>query len=392
MANYTYRFRLYPTKEQIGFLNQETGNCRFVYNTLLSIAIKEYQDKKTPFNYYKIKKLLPLLKEQHPFLKLSNSQSLQESVKSLDKAFKNLFQKRSSFPRFKKRKSTNAVSIPQFFKIEEDKLYIPKLKTPIKIRLHRKIEGKIRSITIVKKPSGRFYINVLVEKEIQRLPKQDKAIAIDMGIEHFATLSTGEKIDNKRYLVKAEKRLKRLSRQLSKKEKRSNNFHKLSIRISKLYERVVNKRDNFLHKLSKGIIDDVIILEDLNIKGMHKSKYLSKSISDVSWGRFINFLEYKSKWYGREIVKINRYFPSSKTCSRCGYINKELTLSERGWVCPICHTIHDRDINAAINLLRVGLEQSEFTPVEYALVDDRSESYLKSHRMMKQEALHLNEG
>jgi len=223
-----------------------------------------------------------------------------------------------------------------------------------------------------------------VDREIKPLPPTDKVVAIDMGLTHFATLSTGEKIENPRYLERTLRRIKRLQRKLSRKVKGSKNYQKLAKRLAKLYEKVKNQRDDFLHKLSKKLIGDnqAVIVEDLGVKELLEKGNLSRQIADASWRRFISFLEYKANWYGRILIKVNRYFPSSKLCSVCGYKKEDLKLSDRKWKCPKCGTLHDRDINAAINLLKeglkqlkkmgsptlraVGLGQPELTPVERA--------------------------
>ncbi|NPA11000.1 MAG: IS200/IS605 family element transposase accessory protein TnpB [Epsilonproteobacteria bacterium] len=377
--NYVYRFRLYPTKEQEQFLKQEAGNIRFVYNYFLSLAKREYETNNKKWNYYEYKKLLPKLKKEFEFLKLSNSQSLQESLKNLDKAFKNFFKGLSDFPKFKKKKKTNSISIPQHFRIEDNKLKIPKLKTYIKFKKHRKIEGEIKSISITITPSGKYYLNVLTNRNITPLPKTDKVIAIDMGLTDFIVTSDNQAIKNPKHFKKLERRLKLWQRRLSRKEKGSNNFKKWAKRVAKLHEKITNAKNDFLHKLSKRLIDEnqVIIVENLNIKGLIKNKKLSKHIHQASWYKFINMLEYKAKFYGRELIKVNTFYPSSKLCSVCGYKNKELKLSDRIWTCPVCKTIHNRDYNATINLLKeglkqVGLERPELMPVEVALTAERS--------------------
>ena len=390
---YVYRFRLYPKKEQIEFLNRQIGHCRFVYNKLLEIAKKDYEAGGKKWNYYEYKKLLPKLKEEFPFLKEANSQSLQEAVRWLDRAFKNFFKGLAKFPKFKSKKRTNSVSIPQHFRIERDKIKIPKLRTPIKFKKHREIEGKIKSVSITKLPSGKFYLNILVDREIEPLPKTDRVVAIDVGLTHFCTLSTGEKIENPRNLLKTEEKLKKLQRKLSRKVKGSNKYLELQRKVAKLHEKVINQRNDFLHKLSKKIIGDnqVVIVEDLNVKGLLKNSNLAKHITDASWRRFISYLEYKAKLYGRKLIKVSPFYPSSKLCSKCGYKNENLKLSDRKWKCPNCGEEHDRDYNATLNLLKeglkilkgsltlraVGLEQPELTPVEsaVALVEAGSSSF-----------------
>jgi putative transposase len=380
---------------------------------MLSKSKENYQ-KSIKWNLYEYKKLLPELKEQYPFLKEVNSQSLQQAVVNLNKAFKNFFAKKSDFPTFKKKKNGGAIYIPQHFRIEQDKLYIPKLNTPIKTRMHRPLKGDVKSITIRNTPSGKYYASILVDKEIKQLKTCNSAVAIDVGIKSFATMAktsltdlqiSHEKFDNLKLLRKTEKRLKRLQKQLSSKQykttkldntKASNNYKKCVLKVAKQSEKVANKRRDFLHKLSKTIIDEnqVIVVEDLNIKGMLKNHHLAKSISDSGWDLFKNMLKYKAKWYGRTLIEIDRFFPSSKTCHVCGYKNTQLTLSDRYWICPQCHTYHDRDCNASDMLLYEGLriagfsnllgqELSELTPVEIGSVDDRSQKLSKKHPIVE---------
>jgi len=372
--NYVYRFRLYPTKNQEKFLKQEAGNIRFVYNYFLSLAKEKYEKEKIKWNFYEYKKLLPKLKKEFEFLKLSNSQSLQESLKNLDKAFKNFFKGLSDFPKFKKKKRINSISIPQHFEIKNNQIKVPKLKTLIKFKKHREIKGEIKSISITITPSGKYYLNVLTDRKIEALAKRNKVIAIDMGLTDFIVTSDNQAIKNPKHFKKLERRLKLWQRRLSRKEKGSNNFKKWAKKVAKLHEKINNAKNDFLHKLSKKLIDEnqVIIIEKLNIKGLIKNKKLSKYIHQASWYKFINMLEYKAKFYGRELIKVDTFFPSSKLCSVCGYKNKELKLSDRVWICPVCNTKHNRDYNATLNLLKeglkqVGMERSEFMPVEVAL-------------------------
>ncbi|MHB1665263.1 MAG: RNA-guided endonuclease TnpB family protein [bacterium] len=398
IKNYTYKFRIYPNKEQIAFLDEQIGYNRFVYNFFLERTINLFKVYNIKFNYYESKKVIPLLKKGFPFLMQANSQSLQATLKCLDSAFRNFFQKRAKFPNFKKKIHTNSIAIPQHFTINNNLLYIPKLKTPLKVKLHRNISETVKSITITRNPSGKYYINMLVEKDFVLLPKNNKVSGIDLGIKDFAAITTGTsitdkesiKVDNPKYLIKAQNRLKTLSRQFAKMTKGSKNKSKFRSKLSILHEKVANQRKDFLHKLSSRVVSDsqAIVLEDLNIKGMVKNRHLSKAVSDVSWGMFANRLNYKSDWYGRDIVKVNRFYPSSKTCSNCGYINQGLKLSDREWTCPICHTEHDRDINASINLflegLKIGRVSPELTPEEYAPADTHNIGY--SRHTLKQEA------
>jgi len=366
--NYSYRFRLDPGKDIKVFLNKLIGSSRFLYNKLLEIAKEEKL-----YNYYELKKRIVTLKKEYPFLKEANSQSLQNSCLNLKRAFDNFFNKRARFPNFKSKNKKNSISIPQFFKIEKNKLYIPKLKTPITIILHRKILGSIKSISIIKTPSGKYYLNVLVEREINKLPSNKNAVALDMGLKTFAKLSNGEDIKNLRFYKKSEKKTKKCMKKLSKKEKGSNNRRKAIRKVAKLHEKIKNRRDDFLHKESIKVIRDnqTIIMEDLKVKNMIRNKKLSKSIQDASWSTFKRMIKYKSLMYGREYIEIDTYYPSSKKCSICGYKNQALEMHTRKWICPICKTFHDRDYNATINQLKIGLEQSKLTPVDYAIAAEQ---------------------
>ena len=373
---YTYRFRIYPDKKQIAFLNMEIGNIRFVYNFFLERANRLYKTG-VKFNYYEFKKILPPLKKGFPFLKVSNSQSLQASLKNLDTAFKNYFQKRAGKPVFKKRYDYNSISIPQSFTYLGNRLYIPKMDTPLKLKVNRYkknlrvvITEEITSVSISKTKAGKYYANISVNKNIEPLPEAKSVSGIDLGLKDYAAITTGAekagkkafKIDNPKYLIKSSERLKKLNREFSKKKKGSKNKAKFrEKRLSVLQEKVSNQRMDFLHKLSSGVIYDsqVIALEDLNIKGMVKNKHLSKSIHDASWSKFIDMLTYKADWHGRDVFKVNRFYPSSKTCSNCGHVYKDLKLRDRQWTCPICGVLHDRDLNASDNLFLEGLTQLE---------------------------------
>jgi len=364
-TEYTYRFRLYPDKEQQHFLNIQFGHCRFVYNYFLALSKKEYEEKGIKWKYSLYQSMLPALKKEYPFLKQANSQSLQVSLQNLDTAYKNFFKGKAGFPKFKKKKSRQTVHIPQHFVIEQVSrkrgfLKIPKLRTPIPIKMHRNIEEEIRSISITKTPDGRYYLNVLTRKEIQSLKPTNKTAGIDVGIKEFAIIYDGENtyhIENPKYLQKSEKRLIKLQRQLSRKQKGSKNWEKARQKVAKQHQKIVNQRKDFLHKVSTAITKqyDCFVVESLNIKGMIQNQKLSKQMADVSWYEFMRMLEYKAKWYGKNIIKADRFYASSKICSVCGYKNDQLTLSIRKWQCPECGTHHDRDENASKNLYKIGV-------------------------------------
>ncbi|OQA12012.1 MAG: putative transposase [bacterium ADurb.Bin363] len=396
---YTYRFRLEVTEEERLFLSKQIGCCRFVYNYLLNKSIEEYKESKKPFNYYELKKELPLLKKEYEFLKEGNSQSLQEAVKNLKSAFCNFFEGRAKFPVFKKKKDSNSISIPQHFSIKCDRLSIPKLKSEIKIKLHREIEGSIKNISITKTGTYNYYVNILVEKEIEVKKQGGCMVGLDVGLTHFVTISTGEKIGHPKILNKSEKKLKKEKRRLSRKCKGSKNREKARYKVALVYEKIKNQRKDFLHKLSRRIVDEnqVIIVEDINVKGLLKNRHLSKSISDSGWGIFTVMLEYKSKLYGSIFHKVDTFYPSSKVCNNCKYKNKNLKLSDRIWVCPCCGSVLDRDLNASLNirdegfanLKALGYEFPEVMPVEDALPAESVYTESRRHHSEKQDAHQL---
>ena len=407
IKQYTYKFRLYPTKEQEAFLSEQIGYNRFVYNFFLERAVNLYKVYGVKFSYNESATRLPLLKKGFLFLRAANSQSLQATLKNLDAAFRNFFQHKAKFPNFKKKISSNSIAIPQHFVITDGTIFLPKLKSGIKVKFHRRVNETVKSITITRNSSSKYYVNMLVEKTFALLPITNNVSGIDVGIKSFATITSGTdavnavtvKVGNPKYLLKAQDMLKKLNRQFAKKTKGSKNKVKFRKRLSVLHEKVGNQRKDFLNKLSSKTVNDsqVIAIEDLNIKGMVKNRHLSKSISDAGWGMFLEFALYKADLYGRDVHKVNRFYPSSKTCSNCGHIKHDLKLSERFWVCPKCGTLHDRDENASNNLFIEGLKKVGrvspepsveiiplATPAEYAPAGIQSTGY--SRHTLKQEA------
>lgn len=365
IQHYTYNYRLYPTKEQSVLLDKHFGCTRFVFNYYLNKEQQHYLNNKEDIeakrvkgflSYYDNCKDLTNLKQTTLWLKEVNSQTLQATLKNLESAYRGFFQKRSKFPRFKSKKSRQAFCIPQHLSIENNRLYIPKFKEGIKINLHRDLVGKFITASIVKTKTNKYFVNITVELDIKELSKLNTDIGIDLGIKNFVITSNGEVFDNKHFLKKVESKLKFLQRQASKKVKGSNNRKKANLKVAELFEHITNCKKDYLHKVSTQLIreNQTIYIEDLNIKGMLSNHRLAKSIQELSWYEFIRMLEYKAKWYGRSIIKIDRFYPSSKTCNNCGYIKQDLTLKDRNWVCPKCHTEVDRDYNAALNILKQG--------------------------------------
>ena len=364
MSHKSYDFRLYPTKEQEVLLSKHFGHNRFVYNHFLRMRSDFYlqnknADKKS-LNYYDCANKLTELKKSEDtiWLKEVNSQTLQQTLRQLDKAYNSFFQNKSKFPRYKKKLTKNSFTVPQHIKIEDGKLYIPKFKDGIKINLHRELEGDICFITIKKMPTGKYFCSVTCEVDIKKLPKTNSEVGIDLGLKEYAILSDGTKYDNHRYFVKSQKKLVFQQRQLSKvKNKDSRTYKDRKLNVARVYEKISYQRKDALHKISTELIKnhDLICLEDLNVKGMTQNHKLAKHIQDASWSMFVSMLSYKAYWYGKEIVKIDRFFPSSKTCNECGWQKTDLKLSDREWVCEECGCVHDRDINASINILKQGL-------------------------------------
>ena len=358
VVNKAFKYRLYPTKEQEELLAKHFGCKRFVYNKFLGKRIEEYKNNKKSLNYYACAKELTKLKEEEIFSWLNevNSQMLQAALKDLDGAYGNFFKRHAQFPTFKSRNSRQSFKIPQFIKIENGKIFFPKFKEGIKLTVHRPY-GKICYATISKSTAGRYYVSLTCEVEVEEKKKLKKTVGIDLGLKDFLVTSDNLKISNPKFYRKNEKKIKFLSRKISKRKKDSNRRQDARIKLAKVHEFIKDSRSNFLHQLSSKLINEnqVICLEDLNVKGMTKNHQLAKSVHDVSWSEFVRQLEYKALWYGRQVVKIDRFFPSSKTCNHCGFVNQTLTLNDRTWICKGCGEHLDRDYNASLNILQQGL-------------------------------------
>ena len=367
----TYKFELLPNKEQKTLLDKHFGCVRYIYNHFLNERKEQYQADKKTDNYYGQAKTLTELKKQEDtiWLKEVNSQTLQFALRSLDTAYVNFFRGNVKFPRFKSRKNKNKFTVPQHTKVVDGRIYAPKFKSGIKVNIHREIKGEVGKFTISKTPTGKYFVSILTEQEYTPSKKTNKSIGIDLGLKDFAITSDGIKYKNNRYTKRYERQLKKAQQHLSRKQKGSNGFEKQKLKVAKIHEKITNTRQDVLHKVSNDIVSnyDVICLEDLNVKGMIKNRKLSKHIADASWGTFVRFVEYKADWNNKTVVKINRWYPSSKTCSVCGYINQDLNLSIREWTCKNGHKL-DRDLNASQNILKEGLkiygEELAITKVE----------------------------
>jgi putative transposase len=367
-----FKYRIYPNSSQSEELAKAFGCCRFLYNKALEHKKNIYESTKKSISYNDLATVfLKSLKEEFIWLKDAPSQALQQSLRHLDVAYQKFFKKQNKFPSFKSKYARQSFSLPQFVKVnfKDSTIILPKIGN-IKTVFHRTFEGNIKTCTISKTPTNKYYISILVEnnKELPTIITGDKNIGIDLGIKTFATFSNGEKIDNPKFLNKSLKKLKALQVSLSRKIKTSHNYRKLKYKIAILHEKICNKRDNFLHQISKDIINNnhVIIMEDLDIQSLleKSNTCMSRNIGDVSWSKFVTMLKYKALWNGRRFLQIGRYDPSSKKCSECGEIYSELKLEDRIWVCDKCGKEHDRDENAAINILKFGMEQAELKSSE----------------------------
>jgi len=321
-------------------------------------------------------------KEEFPFLKEVDSLALCNVQLQLEKAFKDHFRNRKQFklPKFKKKRdkqsyTTNNTHNSIRVDFEKGLLYLPKLREGISIELHRRFDGNIKSVTVSRTNDGKYFASILVETANPRnkvVEPKSRACGIDLGLEHFVTVTNDFgscKVEHPKYLLRGEERLRRLQRSFSKKQKGSKNSEKARLKLARQHAYISNARDDFLHKLSKAIIDEnqVVVVEDISVKGLLKTR-LAKSIADSGWSKFLTYLKYKAEWYGRTFIQVDRFFPSSKLCHRCGYKNEDLALHNRTRCCPACGETHDRDVNASINLYFVGLGRPEVKPVEQALV------------------------
>jgi putative transposase len=366
----SFKYRIYPNEEQRILLEKHFGCTRFVYNYFLDYKQTQYKTTGTSGTYNQLAKELVNLKEDsnYSWLKEVNSQSLQQSLKDMFTSYERFFKGLSKFPKFKKKGEKNSFRVPQYCRIDiiKNVIYIPRFtKKGIKIKYHRKHEGTIKSMTISKTASGQYYVSVLClipNTSITALSKTKKSIGIDLGIKDYIVCSDRSIYPSfpKESIEKLRRKQKKLQKHFSRKQKGSKNREKLRKKIARIHERIHNIKLDYLHKLSLKLLKnyDIIYVEDLNIKDLLMKSYhtLSRNISEMSWNTFMTILQYKALWNNKEIKKIGKYYPSSKLCSHCGYIKKDLKLHERSWICPNCNTNHDRDYNASTNIFNEGIK------------------------------------
>lgn len=369
LIDYTYKFRLYPTQDQEIKLAKHFGCVRWVYNHFLDRRVKFYLEAKEKdfakksLNYNDDAKDLTVIKKEYEWLNEVNSQSLQHALKHLESGFNRFYKKLAKFPKFKSRKHKKSFRIPQHVKVENGKLYIVKFREGIKLKLHRPIEGKVCNATITKNNAGQYFVCIGVQRHIKKLPKNKKSVGVDLGVKTLITCSDGKMFPNIKPYRTLEKKRRILAKALSRSIKGSKSREKARLKLARLDNRIRNIRQDCLHKISHQIISEnqTIVMEDLNVSGMMKNRKLSKSIWDCSLYELVRQIKYKCNWYGREFLQVSRWFPSSKTCGNCGYINDTLTLNDREWTCPRCNKLLDRDKNAAENILRQGMNQENRT-------------------------------
>lgn len=362
-----YEYRIYPNKTQRKLLAKTFGCCRYVYNHFLKRRIEYYEKEGKYINSFALSKELTILKNELEWLKEVDCQALQQELRHQDNAFDRFFKAKKGFPKFKTKHSyrysyTTILNVS--LDIENHKIKLPKIGK-VNLRLDRIPKGQIKSVIVKQVPSGKYFISLIVLEEDRYLPKEQitelATIGIDLGLKDFAILSDGRKISNPRYLKQNLKKLLILQKRLSRKQKGSSNRNKSRIKVAKQHEKITNLRKDFLHKLTYQLTHEnqvsTLCIEDLSVSNMIKNHKLARSISDVSWYKFRTLLEYKCELYGKNLLVIGKFEPSSKMCT-CGYINKELTLADREWICPSCGTQHDRDILAANNIKKFALSKT----------------------------------
>ena len=372
------KIRIYPNAVQKEFISKQLGCCRFIYNKLLDYKKTQYEQNKQSVSLSQLGKYLTNLKKQDEYLFLNDvyARCLNQTMMDLIKAYDNFFKQHNGYPKFKSKKDTkqscrfpiNVFNRPNYIcnKIKGNRITLIKQLKNILFKCSRKDEiylnenqKYIHSVTLTKTSTNKYYLSILIDYNINQKDKLDTVIGLDLGIKDFIVDSNRNRYENKHFYKNKEQKLKKLQRQLSKKQNGSNNRNKLKIKLAKVHEKIRNQRLNYLHQITSKIVNEnqIICIEDLNVKGMMQNHKLAKSIQELSLFEFRRQLEYKCRWYGRQLIIIDRFYPSSKTCHNCGYIYKGLRLSEREWVCPHCKSLIDRDYNASLNILTKGLKQ-----------------------------------
>ena len=346
------------------------GSVRFVYNHFLAERKRQYEENSKSDNYYAQARTLTKLKkqEEYKWLKEINSQTLQFALRNLETSYTNFFRGNAKFPRFKAKKSGGSFHIPQSCSIGNGKIYIPKFKDGIKIVEHRSFKGgEVRNMTISVTPSGKYYVSILTKVSYEPLQKTKAKVGIDLGLKDLVITSDGKKYSSNKFIKHYSKELAKAQKHLSKKKKGSNSWDRQRIKVARIQEKIHNCRFDKLHKISTDLVRhyDVICCEDLNVKGMQRNHKLAQAISDASWGEFLLMLTYKAVMNDKQVVKIGRYYPSSKTCHCCGWVKEDLQLKDREWTCPHCGNTLDRDVNAAMNILQEGLRNTSAGTVDY---------------------------
>lgn len=360
-----YRFRFYPTAAQEKILARTFGCARFAYNYMLRQRTDAWFQRKEKVGYHETSAMLTALKKtpEHAWLNEVSSVPVQQALRHLQTAFSNFFAKRTAYPTFKRRDGVQSAEYTtSAFKWDGKQLRIAKMDAALNIRFSRTLPkaATVTTVTVSKDTAGRYFVSMLCSDDVQAKPEAAGKVGIDLGLTHFAILSTGEKVASPKAFATIESKLARAQRALAKKQKGSANRRKAKLKVARLHAKVADTRKDFLHKLSTRLINEnqVIAIETLAVSNMQKNPCLAKSISDASWYEFIRQLEYKAQWYGRTLIGIDRWYPSSKRCSNCGHTVKAMPLKVREWSCPECGTNHDRDINAARNVLAAGLAVS----------------------------------